>query len=54
MYNGYETWKIDEKRCAVYDAMNREGKRMRPLLQVLSLEPSATVLRRYSGIGTAT
>lgn len=25
MYNGYETWKIDEKKCAVFDAMNTHG-----------------------------
>ncbi len=25
IYNGYETWKIDEKKCAVFDVMNAQG-----------------------------
>ncbi len=25
MYNGYETWKLDERRCAIYSVTNRHG-----------------------------
>lgn len=25
VYNGYETWKIDEKKCSVFDIMNTKG-----------------------------
>jgi len=25
MYNGYETWKIDERRCASYSLLNPKG-----------------------------
>jgi len=25
MYNGYETWKLDERRCASYNVLNKQG-----------------------------